>query len=426
MEEKRNIFQNKKLLLTIIGVVMLIVATVGVTYAFFNYTRTGGSNVVKTGRISFSTSESGVINLTNAFPVRSDQAANDNINTRTLSITVTGDTDYAEGLEYLVTAADVHMTTVGSKPVPLNIEIGVHPISTAVNALDLGTAETGDFYTLDDSYTTANKYKILYDESEPLTEGERLLVGYIAPNSTPGTASGVAGIITIKAYFDANRIAITDTLVGEGEGNGTTTTWLAGRTRFTTTEWNALTSSGLSFKIKVESNEGKWVEAPVVPTIASCPNCVYKYTTTKLAYGLSGDELQASEVSTNYNDVITTSGKQWFLGLILENGTSGKITRAFACGIKGTDYLNNEEQTPGVNAGTAFCVEGSTDGSTSTANSTLLNDLTTGIWQGRCTVDVGSNVNCDGSVNAVANTNGYVRVGAGGCYVSTIGKTGCY
>ncbi|MBO7079652.1 MAG: BspA family leucine-rich repeat surface protein, partial [Bacilli bacterium] len=36
-----------------------------------------------------------------------------------------------------------------------------------------------------------------------------------------------------------------------------------GRTVFTTTEWNSLTSTGISFKIKAESQEGIWVEEPL-------------------------------------------------------------------------------------------------------------------------------------------------------------------
>ena len=102
------------------------------------------------------------------------------------------------------------------------------------------------------------------------------------------------------------------------------------------------------------------------------------------------------------------------------------ITNAYACGIKGTDYLNDEEQTPGVNAGTAFCVEGSTDGSTYSATNTFLNDSTTGIWQGRCG-DYGSNVNCNGSVNADAHSYGDVDVedDGGGCYVNSVGDARC-
>ena len=40
---------------------------------------------------------------------------------------------------------------------------------------------------------------------------------------------------------------------------GTPNSLAQGKTVLTTTEWNSLQSSGLSFKVKVEANEGIWV-----------------------------------------------------------------------------------------------------------------------------------------------------------------------
>ena len=66
--------KKKQIIITLIGIISLIVITVGVTYAFFNYSRTGTTdNVVKTGGITFLYTEvSGVgkgISLTDAYPV---------------------------------------------------------------------------------------------------------------------------------------------------------------------------------------------------------------------------------------------------------------------------------------------------------------------------------------------------------------------
>ena len=66
--------KNKQIIITLIAIISLIVITVGVTYAFFNYSRTGTTdNVVKTGGITFLYTEvSGVgkgISLTEAYPV---------------------------------------------------------------------------------------------------------------------------------------------------------------------------------------------------------------------------------------------------------------------------------------------------------------------------------------------------------------------
>ena len=66
--------KKKQIIITLIGIISLIVITVGVTYAFFNYSRMGTTdNVVKTGGITFLYTEvSGVgkgISLTEAYPV---------------------------------------------------------------------------------------------------------------------------------------------------------------------------------------------------------------------------------------------------------------------------------------------------------------------------------------------------------------------
>ena len=66
--------KKKQIIITLIAIISLIVITVGVTYAFFNYSRMGTTdNVVKTGGITFLYTEvSGVgkgISLTEAYPV---------------------------------------------------------------------------------------------------------------------------------------------------------------------------------------------------------------------------------------------------------------------------------------------------------------------------------------------------------------------
>jgi len=66
--------KKKQIIITLIGIISLIVITVGVTYAFFNYAKEGTTdNTIKTGSITFLYTEvSGVgkgISLTEAYPV---------------------------------------------------------------------------------------------------------------------------------------------------------------------------------------------------------------------------------------------------------------------------------------------------------------------------------------------------------------------
>jgi surface protein len=255
---------------TVIGAFILVMLLTTVTYAFFNYTRTGVANNIRTGRIYFNTSQDGTLNLTNMFPVASNEVGND-YTEDTVKITVTGDTTYTSGMEYLVTAEEVNVETSTGKKVPLTLNVAVTD--------DLGTEDTDsdqvEYFT--DRGSTTSYYKILSESV--LYDGQYLLVGYIAPGQ-----SGVDGTINIKAYIDKDKVAISDTYPSgdvthtesSGEAsievfdytNGTTSNWVNGRVVLTTSEWNSLQTMPLSFKVKVEANEGTWVDPAILVNAA--------------------------------------------------------------------------------------------------------------------------------------------------------------
>ena len=231
---------KKQLLLSIIGIAIILIA-VGVTYAFFNYTKTGISNTVQTGRIVFNSNQTDTISLTNAFPIARNTASTDTDNTGDFVIAITGDTMYSGGIEYLVTATAVE-NTKNSKSVPISI------VATASSGL--GTADEEYF---DNRGSTSAVYKVLAKNT--ISNNDKLLVGYI-----PSGAAGVNGTLKIRAFFDKDLISISDTYDatnGVSDSMGTTSEWVNGRTNFTTTEWNTIS---VSFKVKVEAQEGTWVD----------------------------------------------------------------------------------------------------------------------------------------------------------------------
>ncbi len=241
--------KSKKQMFVVIGAILLVMLLGTVTYAFFNYTRTGAGNSIRVGRIYFNTNQTDTINLTNLFPIDPTETGimNDATKVGTLEIEIEGDTDYSGGIEYLVSSVDSNIYTSTGKIVPLSL---------AVTVDGLGTSNTNYFTAREN--TNASIYKKLVGDT--LVGDQMLLVGYIAPNATSGTPGGIDGSITIKGYLDENKILITDTYDGtESDDMGTPNSLAEGKTVITTTEWNALQSSGLSFKIKVEANEGIWV-----------------------------------------------------------------------------------------------------------------------------------------------------------------------
>ena len=134
--------------------------------------------------------------------------------------------------------------------------------------LTLKVTSTTDLGDNDEDYFTnrggnTNIHKVL--SGGVVVEGQYLVVGYIAPGQT-----GVEGSLNISAYINSDNIVISDTYDGtESDNMGTTNNWVGNKTVFTTTEWNSLSgsSNSLSFKIRVEANEGIWVDPYTTPNL---------------------------------------------------------------------------------------------------------------------------------------------------------------
>ena len=383
---------EKHVRLSVIGFAILLIALVGGTYAFFNYTRTGAANTIRTGRIYFNTTQGEELTLTNVFPMKSSEAGSANLDFVTVGIV--GDTTYADGEEFEITLTGLN-NTVNGKKIPINY-IATY---TAATGGSIGEASGTYFTSRDDK--DANIYKL--NATGEVVDGKQVLTGYIKNGAT-----GISGTLSIKAYIDADRIAISDTyyenaptpsptaspLASPNDEYGTTTEWVDGRVVLTTEEWNSLASTPISFKIKAESNEGIWVN----PQIESCVGCRFMYTNDFLIPTWSNDV--TSEVTTglydNYQDVVEESNKDYFLGVKLNS--NNQIIDAYACGIK--------NDIP-------FCIQKTSNNSIYTANTKILQN----VWNNTCTENTG-NVSCNGedanSIDALNTNSTTVIVGISG------------
>ncbi len=296
--------KTKKQMFIVIAVFTLVLLLGTTTYAFFNYTRTGSANTIKTGRIAFNTNQNSTLTLTNVFPISSSDVGND-YTQDTLKIAITGDTTYGNGVEYLVTVEEANVVTSTGTRVPLALKVDVTG--------NLGTQDTDsdqiDYFTARNAKTTSY-YKIL--SNTVAYTGQYLLVGYIAPGAT-----GVNGTINIKAYLDEDKIAISDTYdASESDNMGTTNEWVDGRVVLTTTEWNNLATSGneLSFKIRVEANEGAWVDSTTTINAAKKMSYSIKSGITEVHFiRLTSDRMQAeydrATVKEDLTDTTLNEGK---------------------------------------------------------------------------------------------------------------------
>ena len=104
MKENNN--NSKQVLLSVLGVAILVVAVVGVSFAAFSYSKTGEQvNTITTGTITMSYSEdTNGINLIDALPMTDEQgkalAGENNVFEFTVGATITGTTT----INYAVTA----------------------------------------------------------------------------------------------------------------------------------------------------------------------------------------------------------------------------------------------------------------------------------------------------------------------------------
>ena len=324
----------KRRFLFIAGPTTLFLILLGFTYAFFNYTRVGSANNIRTGRISFNAIHGTALTLTNYFPMTSLEANNANLDEITISIS--GDTTYTDGEEFEIEFVDV-INTISTKKIPISYIATYTP--TPVEPGDPANTIGSSSNTY---YTSRGQDSAVYtlNATGSVEQGVEILIGFI-----PMGATGIDGTLQVKAYVDSSRIAISDTYPGgtyydvnenltegqvsscmtilsglnatanfcngtgtishenenidfetaldtgvitdeqkenlveagvihESYTDGTLSTWVNGRTVFTTAEWNELQNAvdPVSFKIRAESNDGTWVANPGSATLSLSPS----------------------------------------------------------------------------------------------------------------------------------------------------------
>ena len=104
---------SKQVLLSVLGIAVLVVAVVGVSFAFFTYSKNGTSNnTLTTGSIFFNFIEGNAINLTNQFP--KDNTAGMALTTAqngALEFSVVGYDTSGKGIDYTITAIEGNAET---------------------------------------------------------------------------------------------------------------------------------------------------------------------------------------------------------------------------------------------------------------------------------------------------------------------------
>lgn len=154
---------NKNVTLSIIGVALLVVAVVGVSFAFFSYFGEGSENTVQVGQIYFSADHDN-LELTNAFPTTE-------ANADTATVKVKGNTTYDNGIDFRVLVSAVTDNTNGALTPTISVK--------AVDGLPAGVTVTPKAVT-------------------SLSVGTELASGKIAKGTT---LDELLSVLTVSAYF---------------------------------------------------------------------------------------------------------------------------------------------------------------------------------------------------------------------------------
>ena len=207
--------KKKQIIITLVAIISLIVITVGVTYAFFNYSRTGTTdNVVKTGGITFLYTEvSGVgkgISLTEAYPVADSIGKVQTGEGKVFDFKVTSNISMNSNIGYQVTARKKTDSTLANSAVKVYL--------TEVNGTEqeLLLSKYSELSQTDKVDISKYDERILYEATVPANtsnyEKNFRLRMWVDENTdfTDGSMNDKTFTLTVNVYADGK--VVTDNL----------------------------------------------------------------------------------------------------------------------------------------------------------------------------------------------------------------------
>ena len=183
--------ENKKtLLFSILGVILLLVVVIGVSYAMYTFSANGTKeNVISTGTVSITYSESSTITLNNAYP--STDATGSAVTGHDLVFTVNAAITGSSTISYEVGLANMtHNGNLTEDNVKFNLKKGeTYLIGTATTGVTIGSVKTNagtllTQYRLDGGTLSTANTSATYTLRAWISENYNLTQG---GNTTEGT-----------------------------------------------------------------------------------------------------------------------------------------------------------------------------------------------------------------------------------------------
>ncbi len=147
---------SKQVLFSVIGIAILVIAVVGVSFAFFTYSKTGENQLLTTGTIFFQFTDGDQINLTKQFPISDEEGAgwtNSSLSGSVMTFTVVGHDSSGKGIDYTIKAVP------GDIPAPETIGKEENVQRTSLNDNEV------KIYLKQTSHENGSAADIIYDNS---------------------------------------------------------------------------------------------------------------------------------------------------------------------------------------------------------------------------------------------------------------------
>ena len=207
--------KKKQIIITLIAIISLIIITVGVTYAFFNYAKEGATdNTIKTGSITFLYTEvSGVgkgISLTDAYPVADSIGKVQTGERKVFDFKVTSNISMNSNIGYQVTARKKTGSTLANSAVKVYL--------TEVNGTEqeLLLSKYSELSQTDKIDISKYDERILYEATVPANtsnyEKNFRLRMWVSDDTdfTDGSMNDKTFTLTVNVYADGK--VVTDNL----------------------------------------------------------------------------------------------------------------------------------------------------------------------------------------------------------------------
>ncbi len=183
-EKNNNSHQTSQVLLSVLAVAILVVAVVGVSFAFFTYSRQGTTtNTINTGTLVFKYEENeNGIKLTNAMPMSDEEATKANAlgDKGQFDFTVTSTINGNMSIKYDIVVDDTtdhaSVSALESKYVRLRLLTKTSDAEGDYTPINIESTHQNSYFDKLENYTrngSSNSDKLLYTNTFDQTSGEK-------------------------------------------------------------------------------------------------------------------------------------------------------------------------------------------------------------------------------------------------------------